>query len=86
MSLVVPTWFKQRQGKAEAAGDLAYKLTAPNLRPGFVVLRADDSTHYAAAVREAADGPDLSATPPEFCNPKEAWDAAFELYRRAFIV
>lgn len=86
MTLVVPTWFKQRQGKAEAAGELAYKLTAPNLRPGFVVVRADDSAHYAAAVKDAPDGPDLKATPPEFRNPNEAWDAAFELYRRTFII
>lgn len=86
MSLVVPSWFKQRQGKAEPVGDLIYKLSAPNTRPAFVTVRPDGNGQHAAAVRETADGPDLDATQPIFANTFDAWEAAFELYRRAFIV
>lgn len=86
MSLVVPSWFKQRQGKAEPVGELVYKVTAPNTRAAFVAVRPDGNGRYAAAVQEAADGPELDATQPIFSNPFDAWEAAFELYRRALIV
>jgi hypothetical protein len=34
----------------------------------------------------AGDGQVVAATEPEFPRPEEAWDAAFELYRRQIVV
>ena len=87
MALVTPSWFKQRQGKAEPAGDNTYQLTAPNLKdPYYITIRRGDNGLWAAAVRTAADGPDLAATPAEIPDQYDAWEAAFELYRRYAIV
>ena len=86
MDLTAPYWFKQRQGKAEPAGDHLYRLTAPNLAEAFVGIRKDNYARWSASVRGKADGPDLEATEPLFDNEPEAWYAAFELYRRHIIV
>lgn len=86
MSLVVPSWFKQRQGKAEPVDDFTYKVTAPNLGPAFVSIRPDGAGQFAAAVRRASDGPDLAATSPQFTSTYDAWEAAFELFRRQLVV
>lgn len=86
MQLVPPFWFKQRQGKAEPAGDSTYRLTAPQQGEAFITIRPGDDGRWAAALRLAADGPDVAATPPQFRTPGEAWEAAFELYRQSLVV
>ena len=82
---VTPSWFKQRQCKAEPAGDNVYRLTGPNLPEAFIAIRSGDGGRWAAALTRAADGPDLEATPVEFEKPWQAWEAAFELYRERFV-
>jgi hypothetical protein len=86
MQLTVPSWFKQRQAKAEPAGEQTYRLTAPNLGEAFVSIRkAEGDGGWSAAVKAKADGPDLDSTGPTIPDEAEAWYAAFELYRRRFI-
>lgn len=83
---VLPSWFKQRQAKAEPAGETTYKLTGPNLGEAYITLRPGNNGRWAAAVMKGAAGPDVAATGTDFPTPGDAWDAAFELYRRHFIV
>ena len=85
MEPITPFWFKQRQCKAEPAGENTLRATGPNLGEAF--LRVEPvGGRWRAALRLAADGPDASYTDAELETPKEAWDAAFELYRLRFIV
>jgi hypothetical protein len=86
MAVIVPSWFKQRQGKAEPAGDNTYRLTGPNLREGFVTVRRGEDGRWSAGLRFTPDGPDGDATQPVLSNEYEAWEAAFELYRLAVVV
>lgn len=86
MELVTPMWFKQRQGKAEAAGENTYRLTGPNLREAFISIHKSDNGLWAASLRYAVDGPEIAATEPEIATPYEAWEAAFEIYRNHVIV
>ena len=86
MSLIVPTWFKQRQGKAEPAGANTYRLSGPNLREGHVTIRRAEDGRWSAALRFAVDGPDAESTQPVLPNEYDAWEAAFELYRTAVVV
>lgn len=76
-----PFWFKQRQCKAEPAGDDALKVSGPNLGEAFLRVARADGGRYLAALRLTADGQDVAATPAEFDDPRDAWDVAFELYR-----
>jgi hypothetical protein len=84
--LITPFWFKQRQCKAEPVGEGTYRLTGPNLKEAFITIRRDESNRWSAALRFAADGPDVAATPYEFATDYDAWEAAFELYRVHVIV
>jgi hypothetical protein len=86
MEPILPFWFKQRQAKAEAAGPDTYRLTAPNLREALISIRQDSEGRWGAALRLAADGPDVAVTATAYGAPGEAWDAAFELYRRELVV
>lgn len=86
MELTVPYWFKQRQAKAEPAGEHLYRLTGPNLPEAFVGIRKADNAGWAGFLRSKADAADVEATEPNFDNEPEAWYAAFELYRRHIIV
>jgi hypothetical protein len=86
MELTLPFWFKQRQGKAESAGPDTYRLTAPNQREAFLGVRKDVEGHWRAALRHAAEGPDVAATTTAYDTPGEAWDAGFELYRRELVI
>jgi hypothetical protein len=81
MSLIVPSWFKHRQGKAEEAAPNVYRLTAPLMPESFVTIRQADNGKWSAALRRTADGPDVAATDPVFETPGDAWSAAFELVR-----
>jgi len=86
MSLTVPTWFKQRQGKAESVGTDTYRLTAPNQGEAFIGIRDDGQGRWAAVLKQTADGPDLEATATAYARPAEAWEAAFEIYRQRLVV
>jgi hypothetical protein len=86
MQPILPFWFKQRQGKLEAAGENTFKAVAPQQQDVFLSIRKGDNGRWMAAVRTTADGEDAAATSAEFSTPGEAWEAAFELYRRLAIV
>ena len=82
---VPPSWFKQRQGKTEPAGDNTLKLTAPNVEPAFIGIRSAEGG-WRAVLMKSPTGPDSVGTRSTFSTPGEAWDVAFELYRTTFIV
>jgi hypothetical protein len=86
MGVVVPTWFKQRQGKAEEAGENRYRLTGPNLREAYIGIRRGENGHWAAVMQKTADGPDVAATERMIDSPYEAWQEAFELYRCYLVI
>jgi len=86
MEPIQPFWFKQRQAKTEPAGPDTYRLTAPNLRDAFISIRQDGEGHWGASLRLAADGPEVAVTTTAYETPGEAWDAAFEMYRRELVV
>jgi hypothetical protein len=80
-----PFWFIQRQGKADPAGQGVLKLSAPNLKDAYVSIHSGAGSAWSAALRQSPDGPEIAVTPPEFPNPEDAWQAAFELYRNHFV-
>ncbi len=86
MAPIPPFWFRQRQSKMEEAGPDIYRLTGPNLAEAFISVRKADDGRWAGLLKGKADGPDLAATEATFERPEEAWEAAFELYRRQFVV
>ena len=81
-----PFWFKQRQAKMEPQGENTFKVTAPNQGEAHLQIRPGENGRWAAAVRATPDGADLAVTGPEFTTEDEAWQAAFELYRRTLVV
>jgi hypothetical protein len=85
MQPVLPSWFKQRQGKAEPAGENTYRLIAPNMGEAFIHIQPSSTGDWSAHLRETADRPDLASTADDFPSPVEAWEAAFELYRVALV-
>ena len=86
MTLDLPFWFRQRQAKMEPAGTDTYRLTAPNAAEGFVSIRATELGRWAPVFRMRLDGPDLAEAHEELETPREAWEAAFELYRMHVLV
>ncbi|HTU93895.1 MAG TPA: hypothetical protein VMF69_27690 [Gemmataceae bacterium] len=87
MPPIYPFWFKQRQCKAEPAGDdNTLKVSGPNLGEAFIGIAQVENKQWRAFLRASASGPDTSATEPEFTNPTDAWEAAFELFRTSTIV
>ena len=85
MPATVPFWFKQRQCKSEPAGPHALKVTGPNLAEMYLTVRPAEGGRWQAALRSAADGPDLDVTGPDFATEDDAWEAAYELYRARVI-
>lgn len=83
---VIPTWFKQRQGKTEAVGENAWKLSGPNLGEACIAIRSSDNGRWSATLLKAAAGPEIASYGPDIPTPAGAWEVAFELYRRHFIV
>jgi hypothetical protein len=84
---ITPFWFKQRQLKCEPAGsDHLLRITGPNLGDAFIRIQQDENGRWQAAFRRTADGPDEAVSEPNIPGPREAWDAAFELYRENVIV
>jgi hypothetical protein len=86
VELVTPTWFKQRQAKAEPAGDNTYRLFGPNLPECFLSIRRGEKGLWQGALRYEAAGHDVSVWDTVFEQDHEAWQAAFEMYRRLVIV
>ena len=86
MPLTVPSWFKGRQGKAEEAGPNTYKLTAPNVRDAFVSVRRADNGRYVAALRLEPDGPEVDRSTAALEDEYDAWELAFEMYRKLLIL
>ena len=86
MQLILPSWFKQRQGKAELAGENTFRLTAPNMGEAFIHIQHDPNGKWSAHLRQTVDGPDIEASTADFDSPVEAWEAAFEFYRTALVI
>jgi hypothetical protein len=86
MPVVVPSWFKGRQGKAEETSPGLLKLTAPNLKEWFVGIRQLDRGNWLAELRDRADGPDAVAVELGPIPEYDAWEAAFEIYRNHVII
>ncbi len=82
---VPPFWFGQRQCKLEALEDGVYRVTGPNLAEAFISIRSTENGRWVPVFRLVKDGPDLART-QELATPREAWEAAFELYRIQMIV
>ncbi len=81
-----PFWFKQRQCKAEPAGDEnTLKVSGPNLGEALIGI-VRENNKWRAFLRWSADGPDMASTEPEMDNPNDAWEAAFELFRTNAVV
>jgi hypothetical protein len=81
MEPVPPFWFRQRQGKMEAAGESTWKLTAPNLAEAFIHIRKGDDGGWVGVLLPSPTGPERAATTNTYANPLDAWQAAFELHR-----
>ncbi len=86
MQPIEPFWFKQRQAKLEPLGENTFKVTAPNQGEAYLQIRPGENGRWTATVRATPDGADLAVTGPEFEKEDEAWQAAFELYRRTLVV
>jgi hypothetical protein len=86
MQPIVPFWFKQRQCKAEPAGEDTLRLSGPNLGEAYIRVRRAENGRWQAALSTTATGPEVAQTEPEFDNLIDAWEAAFELYRTHVIV
>jgi hypothetical protein len=82
-----PFWFKQRQCRAESAGDdQTLKVSGPNLGEAIIGIARGENDRWRAFMRLSADGAETAGTEPEFDNPSDAWEAAFELFRTGVIV
>jgi hypothetical protein len=86
MEPIQPFWFKQRQCKAEPAGDHALRVTGPNLGEAYLRISSEAPGLWRAALRQSADGPEVAGTEAVLPTEQDAWDAAFELYRTHVIV
>lgn len=87
MSPTPPFWFRQRQCKAEPAGEEnTLKISGPNLGEAYLRIDRGENNRWRACLRKSAEGPEIAATEAEFEDVVDAWDAAFELYRTNVIV
>jgi hypothetical protein len=87
MPPIFPFWFKQRQCKAEPAGDEnTLKVSGPNLGEAFIGIVRGENLRWRAFMRMSAEGPEPAGTESEFDTPTDAWEAAFELFRTSVIV
>lgn len=86
MPPVKPFWFWQRQGHADEAGENLYRLHGPNLHEAFIGIRRGDNGNWSTFVRTEASGVDVASSEAIYDRELDAWYAAFELYRREFII
>jgi hypothetical protein len=85
MDVTPPFWFKQRQCKAEPVGENMLRLSGPNLGESFIHLIPTDD-RWRAALRKTSDGADVAETEDALPSQREAWEAAFELFRNHVII
>ncbi len=86
MNPIIPFWFKQRQCKAEPAGsENVLKLTGPNLGEAYIPVDRNNG-RWIAGLRLTPDGPDVAVCEDGCPTEKQAWEAAFELYRAHQII
>jgi hypothetical protein len=86
MQPVAPFWFRQRQGKMEPAEQDRFRLTAPNAAEAYISVRATENGHWLPILQLTPDGQDTVTSNVELERPEEAWNVAFELYRRRLVV
>jgi hypothetical protein len=86
MAVIVPSWFKGRQGKAEEVRPGLIKLIAPNLREWYLGIRRLDMGGWLTYLRIELEGADTIAVEVDPMPEQEAWDAAFEVYRNHVII
>jgi len=85
--LLLPSWFKGRQCKAEpAGGENVLKVTGPNLAEAYLHIQPADGGRWRAGLRFQPAGEDVALTQTTYDSPKTAWDVAFELYRTHVVV
>lgn len=88
--LYMPFWMKQRQVKAELVNETTVRLAAPQL-PVYEleVRRTGDDHRWHAAVYEAPpEGGErklLTEFSAPFDSPMTAWEAGYELFRKAVL-
>ena len=85
MELPIPAWFKYRQCEAKPAGENCYELTAPQMEPAYIRIRRTDRG-WQAEVADSADGTALPTSRPDIELERDAWLAAFDLYRVSKVV
>ena len=81
-----PFWFRQRQCQIESVAPDTYRLTGPNLPEAFISVQRTEAGRWRPVLRLKQDGPDVDAPAVDLENPKDAWEAAFELYRERLVV
>ncbi len=84
-----PFWLLQRQVKVEPVSDESLRLTAPNLPPFELGVKAGANGWLGVLYRLSTGEGDkvlLAETDPGMPGPQHAWEAAFELYRQHVIV
>lgn len=86
MRPISPFWFRQRQAEIEPAGENLYRVTAPNLLETFLAIRQGEDRRWSAELRQAADGSAVAVSEATYDHPRDAWSAAFELYRNDLVV
>jgi hypothetical protein len=87
MEPILPFWFKQRQCRAEPVdGSKMLKVGGPNLGEAYLYIQPLENQGWRAGLRLTPDGADVRTVETDLSSPREAWDAAFELYRTQVIV
>ena len=84
----IPFWMRQRQVKAEPAGEFAVKLTAPNLPSHEIAVESAAPGWKARLYRLPVEGQKVLVAEREFdaSGPEAAWMNAYELYRQQVII
>ena len=67
-------------------GGKMLKVSGPNLGEAYLYIQPADNQRWRAGLRLAPDAADLRTTEAEMRSPRQAWDAAFELFRTQAIV
>jgi len=70
----------------EPLEDGVYRVTGPNLAEAFISVRSAADDRWAPVFRSSKDGPNLAESTPPLDTAREAWQAAFELYRTQVVV
>jgi hypothetical protein len=90
MTITAPFWVAQRQIKIESVNDTTLRLVGPQIPTYEISARpADESSGWVAALWQPGGGEAVSTLIQEDesrrAEQADAWQAAFELYRRHVI-